>query len=173
MPLPRLGLVRSEGGGGSADGDQACAQGREQDGEAGVCLSVCPRGLRRTVSATSKLCVSPRPCVRDSRPNLPSSVSFDSGRTSRGQCRESVGGPARSRHCRSSPSGGGRVRRGAAGSRPSPWPVPSSCLTSPWSVMAADPAVAPKGAPSLLTPLPASVLTGLLPCPFPRSLSLL
>lgn len=35
-----------------------------------VCLSVCPRGLRRTVSATSKLCVSPRPCVRDSRPNL-------------------------------------------------------------------------------------------------------
>lgn len=40
MPLPRLGLVRSEGGGGSADGHQACAQGREQDGEAGVCLSV-------------------------------------------------------------------------------------------------------------------------------------
>lgn len=81
-----------------------------------VCLSVCPRGLRRTVSATSKLCVSPRPCVRDSRPNLPSSVSFDSGRTSRGRVGRAwaapLGAGIAARHPRPA-AGCGGVRPGA------------------------------------------------------------
>lgn len=62
-----------------------------------------------------------------------------------------MGGPLPEPASPPSPSDNGGVLRGAAGSRPPPWPVPSSRLTSPWSLVAVDPAVTPKAAPSLLT----------------------